>query len=198
MNGSVQRRLGMRQRGFTLIEMMVAIAIVGVLLSIAVPSFQALIYGMRASAEANAVVSAIRFARTEAVKRGTVVSIAPASGSTSLSEGWVVFVDPTNSRSVTTAGIQRLAVRDDIAGKMIITAHGACAAASPANANMSMNRFGNCGDDAVPAMRVMVGVSDSSGSAIDTKYRRAVCLSPAGRIEVRNPVATVLDANACN
>jgi prepilin-type N-terminal cleavage/methylation domain-containing protein len=198
MNASVQRRLGMRQRGFTLIEMMAALALVAVILYVALPGFRALIYGMRASAEANAVVSTIRFARTEAVKRGTVVSIAPASGSTSLSQGWVVFTDPTNSRDVTTAGVNKLAVRDDVAGDMIITTHGACAAASPANANLSMNRFGNCGDDSVPAMRVMVGVADASGSAIDKKYRRAVCLSPAGRVEVRNPAAAVLDANACD
>ncbi len=90
-----------RGRGFTLIELLVAIAVASILLAVAVPSFRGLIASNRSSSDANALLSMFMLARSEAIKRNTVVvackSTDGASCSTETTIGWdagiVVFVD---------------------------------------------------------------------------------------------------------
>ena len=58
-----------RQRGFTLVELMVTVAVAAVLLMIAVPSFRNITLSNRLNTAANDLVNAISVARMEAVKR---------------------------------------------------------------------------------------------------------------------------------
>ena len=62
-------------RGFTLLELMVAIAVLAVLATIGVPSFQNLIQNNRVTTQTNELVTALTFARAEAVKRGRSVQV---------------------------------------------------------------------------------------------------------------------------
>ena len=64
------------QRGFTLIELMVAIAIVGIVLALAVPSFYNYMLVQRLKSVSAQLVTDINYARSEAVSRGTPVRIA--------------------------------------------------------------------------------------------------------------------------
>lgn len=57
-----------RQAGFNLLELMVVVGIVAILIGIAVPSFKALVNSNRLTAQANEFVTAIQFARAEAVR----------------------------------------------------------------------------------------------------------------------------------
>jgi type IV fimbrial biogenesis protein FimT len=66
-------------RGFTLPELLVTIAVASILLGIAVPSFSGLIVDNRLTTQANDLVSAINFARSEAIKRNRTVSLCRAS-----------------------------------------------------------------------------------------------------------------------
>jgi len=89
--------------GFTLTELMVTVAIIGIIASLGVPSFQAILQQNRASSTANEFVAALTTARSEAIKRGKVVSVCKSSNITddepscsedaSWSSGWIVFVD---------------------------------------------------------------------------------------------------------
>ena len=63
-----------RQSGFTLVELMVTIAIAAILLGLGVPSFRTLIENNRIAAASNDVVTGLQFARSEAVKRALLVS----------------------------------------------------------------------------------------------------------------------------
>jgi type IV fimbrial biogenesis protein FimT len=79
--------------GFTLPELMATIAVVSILTMIAVPSFKNLISNTRVSAGANGFVTALATARSEAIKRGTNVTLCrsanPASDTcTTTSGGW--------------------------------------------------------------------------------------------------------------
>lgn len=86
-------------RGFTLIELMFVVALVAIGTVIAVPSLRSMIHNNRAAAQANELVSALNFARSEAVKRGGNVSVCarPSSGDgcsgTDWAQGWLVIVD---------------------------------------------------------------------------------------------------------
>lgn len=66
---SAKRLRALSVSGFTLIELMVTVSVAGVLLAIAVPSFNQLIVTNRLTAQANEFVAAINFARSEAIKR---------------------------------------------------------------------------------------------------------------------------------
>jgi type IV fimbrial biogenesis protein FimT len=79
-----------RSSGFTLIELMVTLAVLGIVIGIAVPSFAELIRNNRAESQSSSVVNAFSVARSEAVKRGTTVTVAPLTAGTSWSGGWDV------------------------------------------------------------------------------------------------------------
>lgn len=71
-----------RGSGFTLVELLVTIGVASILLAIAVPSFNQLMVANRLTTQANDFVSAINFARSEAIKRNTSVSLCRVSSAT--------------------------------------------------------------------------------------------------------------------
>ena len=67
------------QKGFTLTEMMVVTAIVAILFAIAIPSYKYLTTSYRMSAEINNLVGDLQYARGEALKEGTPVTVCVSS-----------------------------------------------------------------------------------------------------------------------
>jgi type IV fimbrial biogenesis protein FimT len=83
-------------RGFTLIELMAAITIFGILLMIAVPSFRDAALGSRLSAIANNLLASVQLARSEAIKRNEVITLCASANGASCTtsggweQGWIV------------------------------------------------------------------------------------------------------------
>lgn len=86
--------------GFSLIELMVVIAILGTLASLAAPSFSESIKRYRIASVRDDLIGSIQFARSEAIRRGVAVSLkrtttascAPATAD-EWDCGWEIFVD---------------------------------------------------------------------------------------------------------
>ncbi len=66
-----------RQGGFTLIELMIVIALMGVLLTLAAPSFRTYSAGQRVKSASFDLYSSFVFARSEAIKRRQAVNVTP-------------------------------------------------------------------------------------------------------------------------
>lgn len=85
---------GQRTRGFTLLELLITMAVVAILAAVAVPSFQNMIATQQVRSAASDLVSALNFARSEAVKRNTTVRVDPGiDPGDDWNDGWEVYVD---------------------------------------------------------------------------------------------------------
>ncbi|TAL89769.1 MAG: prepilin-type N-terminal cleavage/methylation domain-containing protein [Rhodanobacter sp.] len=99
-----------RSRGFSLLELMVTVAVVAILLAIAVPSFRGVIHRNQVSSASNALLASVNYARSEAITRGQLVSMCPGdkslgctAGSKVYDQGWIVYTYPAGAASANKA-----------------------------------------------------------------------------------------------
>jgi prepilin-type N-terminal cleavage/methylation domain-containing protein len=96
MGGVVFLRI-VKQRGFTLIELMVALVVLGILLGIGIPSFNSVIESTNLRSVTHSLNTATQLARSEALDRRDDVVVCRANGALSAcsfgadwSNGWIV------------------------------------------------------------------------------------------------------------
>jgi type IV fimbrial biogenesis protein FimT len=97
---SVRRRCGHRSAGFTLLELLTALAIVAIMLSLGVPSYHYVTTKNRASAEVNALFGDMQYARAEAIRQGVNIVVCVSTDgvtcqgtSTAWNQGWIICSD---------------------------------------------------------------------------------------------------------
>ena len=97
-----------RARGFTLGELMVVLAVLGVALVVAVPAMQRLSQSVQVRTEARRLLAAIHLTRNEAIKRNVPVSLCPspmartgeAACAGVYADGWIMFSNRNRDRVV--------------------------------------------------------------------------------------------------
>ena len=172
--------------GFTLVEMMIGIAIVSMVLAIGIPSFNVWLQNSRIRNTAQSILNGLQLARSEAVLRNTQVQFKLDSGS-----GWIVgCVVPTSqcpetiqsrppgeggSSAITISAPDGMPIQFDGLGKMV----------GPALAG------------GATSTRIDVDINPSVLSASDSRELR-VTIALGGAIRMCDPsISTANDTRAC-
>jgi len=91
-----------RLSGFTLVEVMISVAVVAILLMIGIPSFRYVTNSNRIAAEINGLLGDMQYARAEAIKEGQPITVCVSSNGTSCANvntwqnGWIVLNAASN------------------------------------------------------------------------------------------------------
>lgn len=117
-------------RGFTLIELMVTIAIAAILMMIAAPSFVTFQRNAELTSTTNTLIAAINAARGEALKRAAYAMVVPKDG-TNWSSGWIVFVDKDLSKDFDATKDEVVLEQPAPSSYITVTGNGAAADTPP-------------------------------------------------------------------
>jgi len=120
-------------RGFTLIELMIAVGLTALLLSMAIPALDSFTTNARQTSAINDFVSSMHVARSTAVTTNFRVTVCASSGGSnceavSWDQGWIVFGDRDSDQSVdgdevisaASAGIDGLSIQSSEFGQFLM------------------------------------------------------------------------------
>ena len=186
--------------GFTLIELMITLFIVGILLAVGVPSLKTFMQGNQLVAATNELISALHLARSEAIKINARVSICESSdgktcaNSGSWKEGWIVFVDANGDLANTGAACTApntdclLRIHDGFTDNDLTIAGVDANAAAISSFTFTSRGLPKAVNGASQSGVYSVCSLDSGGNTIDS---RAVVLSLSGRVRVSDNAAVI-------
>jgi type IV fimbrial biogenesis protein FimT len=173
-----------KMRGLTLIELMVTVALVAILLSLAVPSMTTFQRNAELTTFSNSMIASINTAKTEAMKRGSYAVITPADN-VDWKSGLKAFVN-TNRDGVYDASRDTIIfTRDPTPAYLTITPNGS-ASASPPYIMFDASGFSKLKNGAFGALTMSVARNDVGSGSINNETRLLI-VSSTGRVRVCKP-----------
>ena len=91
-----------KQQGITFVEILMALAILGIVTAFSFPSFKAMIDTSSVSSVSSNLISSLSYARLEAIRRGDFVMISTSNGSNNWSDTNRVWLDSDNNNAFNT------------------------------------------------------------------------------------------------
>ena len=168
-------------RGFSLIELMVVLTIVGILVRIGISTYSSAITSSNISSESNALWGDLQYAHSQSIKQGLTVTLCAANtsgnapytcsgSSTTWSSGWVTYTGSytTTSGAVTQALLLRVQ-------QPLLSSYTMKSTSTNALSSISFNSFG------FSTIRGSVTVSPPSTSSVSSK---TVCISAVGSLQI--------------
>ena len=155
---------------FTLVELLVTIAVGAIVLAIGVPSFNNLIQTNQLATQTNKFIGVLNYARSEAVKRKQDIIICPSSaedscnGGNSFDNGWLVYVD-ADTNNTFSAGDTSLWLSNALSNRVTL------------NATFSRVEFNSNGRPTTPG-NVVVCIDD------DFNIARRIVVPLSGNVRV--------------
>lgn len=205
-----------RTGGFTLIELMVVVVIMGILLAIGIPSYRTWLENGKVRSYAESLQDGLRYARSEAVRRNTTVRFQMTSDLTSActlsstGKNWVVsLADPstkcdiavsdttapqTLKKSSTQRGSGGISTANLAVTSVLATLAATPAATSTTVNTLTFNPFGRL-TGAVQG-GAWITITNSTLTTADKRDLR-VTVSPSGQIRSCDPLLPSTDPRSC-
>jgi type IV fimbrial biogenesis protein FimT len=168
-----------RQPGFTLVELVITLLVLGVLVTLAAPSFQGMRDRMRLKAAAEAISSHLQFARSESIKQFSNLYVQVIPGDGSVSANWCLGISSVDSCDCNQAGSCVYGPASNPSEKTLFSAGFPTVSLS---SNSSSFKFG--GQRARALAAGTITLAGSSGLALEIR------VSPTGRILVCSDTVT--------
>jgi len=117
------------ESAFTLIELMITIAVAAAVLTFGVPGFSRVIERNQLSAYTNQLISSLHFARSEAVRRNQNITICHSSdgsscGGVGYENGWIIFLDNNSDRDYSDTGEELIRVNEGLPSNYTMRTNG--------------------------------------------------------------------------
>lgn len=192
-----------RQRGVSIIEVMIAVTILIILLMVGLPSYSVWLQNTKIRTGAESILAGLQLARNEAVRRNTVVRfqfVNNFSSSCSLSSNsgnWIVSIDdPTNNCHIApsdTTAPRTIQSKPAIEGSPDVT----IAATNSAGVASTFVAFNGLGRITATTQIARIDIDSSVLAATDSRDLR-ILLTPGGQIRMCDPnVSNTADTRYC-
>ncbi len=177
------RSSAFRMRGFSLIEVMVTVAILAILAALAGPSFQPLIDKWRVQQAIENMKTTIYYARSEGIKRGGRIGIQKNANGNDCTQagtkeewgcGWFVFAD-TNDNGTWQKDEEILQTTPALTKINVIHNGG--------GANIKVNRYGKLG-----SLNAKGFFFNPDSTGVASSATRSLCMSSGGRIRIAEEI----------
>ena len=123
----MHRKFGQRQAaGFSLIELMIAVAIIGLLATLAVPAYRSYVTNAQAAMVQNHYRDALRYARSKVMRVHAIPGAANADMLPANAQGWVEELNPRGARAAGGGPALVAGPADPITGAIGIETDGSC------------------------------------------------------------------------